>query len=914
MSFNALSRTAPLLLVAAALALPTPAAAQDANPADNEAFLRGLAEMGLDGLILKIAQAPPTNPEEAAGLRDALINAYLPVLKRQSMDAYFDGVRMLQRYQSNLLGEPANRNYWARPVWMADFARLMMFSALPEATQAGDFALLGFPDADQRKAVDLVAGDAFQQLARADDEQLRLAAILRAEPDFEIDYINTGRWQQLKDYSDLNIPFYRAWAVVYLLTQADDGPYFAARQQEGESPASARAKLVKRATLDLDKVQANADALNLQEDTRARVHLLRGLLAIEQSRYDEALKELGTAGTFGDAEPYTKLLVDLARAKALQKSGKEAETRQLLDDLAGREFARANPLTQVLIADRRFFIKYDQALRMNDPERQRPVISEAFQAYDELLSSDRLGEYKGPITAYVEQRYKDQVPPGLPADQLPPTLRFAKVRGLVEQAENLLADERLEEAKARQAEAIEACRAFLKTDDLPAGIRAQTKFYLGFMQLRAGQAGYALQTLVETAEEFPDQEWGEQAAQIAVVNLARPIYRAQPDNDAVKQLYERALKAAIEKYPSTELGRLSTYDLAAFYRETERYRDAVVAYGRVPRDHPAYVSAQYEKLACLGALWADAAAQERVALAQQIVPASRDFVDLAERALPDRSPEDQRRLREYMASAELLRASVLLETMNQPGDAAKVIEQVQRRFGQIESIKPRITGLNIRIYQKAGEYDKARQAILQYMQDEPEKAGPLAAGVLKSLIDQVEELSAAKAPPEQINRLADVAVELAEQVALPWAGRQADMDVDQQIAYRLIPADALLAANRPTEALERYEQIVQKFGQTARNNIDVIMGMAESQYRLKQYAPASVAFNRIIKFYHENGTAKDSTYWHAYMRVMQMVDAESQGKNTDIFLRLRNLKRANPDFGGEPYKSVLNALLEKNAP
>jgi hypothetical protein len=144
------------LIVSTVLAVAMPAAAQEGDTISDEAFLRGLSEMGLGDVVLEIAKNPPSDPMEAAGLRDALISAYLPTLKAQGgLPGFFQGVDMIIDYQKQLLNDDANKDYWARPVWMADFAQQMMFSALPEVQQAGDFALVGFPNANQRKIVDI---------------------------------------------------------------------------------------------------------------------------------------------------------------------------------------------------------------------------------------------------------------------------------------------------------------------------------------------------------------------------------------------------------------------------------------------------------------------------------------------------------------------------------------------------------------------------------------------------------------------------------------------------------------------------------------------------------------------------------------------------------------------------------------
>jgi len=907
-----LQRIGLALVALAVFAMPV-AAQDEAGPPSDEQFLRGLAEMGLGDLILQIAKDPPGNPEEAAGLRDALIASYLPSLyNNQGVESFFDGVQMIVDYQNKMLAAEANADYWARPIWMADFGQLMLNGALPLVNQAGDFTLVGFPTSTQQRAVDVIVGNAFAQLSRADDEQFRLSAILRADPEFAVKYVNTGHWAQLKQYVDLNIPYYRTWAIVYLLNQPDDSRYFAAQVKAGVEPNTARANLIKRATVDIEGVIGRSDALQLPDDNLARAHALLGHLSIEQGEYDEAITHLDKAASYDEALPYTHLLVGMTRAKALQKAGKTDETVAVIERLRETEAAMNDPFAQVMLADRLFYIRYDQAMTLNDPEKQRPILADAFGVYDELIASDRLGQYKAGIRSFIEERYVDQVPPGVPADKLPPSLRFAKVRGLFNDAQGLEGDA----MTAKYQEMIDAADEFLKSPDLSDAVKAQTMYYKGIAQLRTNQAGYALQTLIEVGEQFPESPFGQSAISIAVENIAKPLYANSPDNETIKRLYESALKVLIEKYPNTELAEVNTYFLAAFYRETEQYAKAVEAYTKVPRNHEAYVSAQYEKIACLGALWNDAPAGGAKAVqAQAVIPAVGDFVALADRAQAGLTGQRRQTVRQHAASALLLKATVLLESIDLPDDASRTIDQVEQSYPEIETIKPRILGLRIRVFQKRGEYDRAEQAILEYMRTNPDRAGPLALSVLKSLIDQIESLAAEESPDQaQITKLADVAVNLAENVVLPWADRQADVDEDQRLAYELIPAQAELAAGRRDAALKRFESIISKFGKKASTNIDVISGQAEASYQLDQYGKASRIFNRIIRHYQETGTAKDSNYWHSYMRVMQMVDAQSQGKNADIYLKIRNAERANPDLGGEPYKSTLRSLIDKHAP
>ena len=377
---------------------------------------------------------------------------------------------------------------------------------------------------------------------------------------------------------------------------------------------------------------------------------------------------------------------------------------------------------------------------------------------------------------------------------------------------------------------------------------------------------------------------GEQAIGIAVVTLGKPLYAHGKDNPTIQKLYVTALKVLLDKYPNTKLARLSTYDYAAYLRERDEYQQAVKAYDKVPENHPAYLSARYERLACLGAIWAQAPVEQKAVLATSLLRGVDDFNRLVSARLSRLSPARKKEIREDLANALLLNASVYIETTHQPRKAQKVIDEVTRRFSDLTELTPRITGLKIRIFQKQNKYDQAEAALKQYMRQAPTKAGPLALGVLQSLNTEIRDAAESGASPAQLAKRAQVAVNLADSIVMPWVRTQKHTP-QKMIAYELMPAQSLLAAQEYKQALQRFNSIVKTEGKVATKNVDVLQGQAESLFGLKRYAQAGQIYAKLIRDRQNRPVPLyDRVYWNAQMRFYQMMDAQAGDKpNSDIY-------------------------------
>ncbi len=903
-------RCGPLWIIAAAClcTLAPHAAAQTDDPAPE--LIRALVSNGMPEAAQALLQNPPQEPRLAEQVRDGLAEAYLPSL-RGNPDAFIRAIGDLVDYQQQMYDSPQARDHWARPKWGADLAQELIISVAPEMYLAGAFCTLGVPNEPQRRVVDLIAAEALDLCNQSENEYFDLQSTVRTREDFVSEFINTGRWDQLQQYVDLNIPYNRAWAIVYLLSQDNDGPWFADKPDKDV----ARQGLIRQADTDLETAMRRARSMGLPADTLARIEMLQAHMAIYRTDYDQARQLAEQAAGRGAARPYTRFLARLAVAKAMHLAGLTDAAAGLLRTLGDHPAAAANPLRPVLVADRQYLILYDRAMAAGASDQKQQLIGEAFSVYVDLLNSDAIAQqWRGAVQQFIEDRYNRQVPPGIDASEMPGPVQLAAITSTFQAGERLRQQNQTEQANARYAEVVSMAETLLDREGLGAATEAEAMFYRGYAQLRSNQAGFAAQSLIELADRFPDRQRGEQAIQVALVSILQPLYDRQPDNATVQRLLINAYQTLFEKYPTIDLAALASYDYAAFLRQSERYADAVEAYARVPEGHEAYLNAQYERLACLGVLWQEATEAASVGeYAGRIVSAARTFIAAAEPQL-DRLPPDRRdTIRRFLASARLLRISVQLETFNQTDQATQELREVREKYGDLEPIQSRLQSATIRVLQKQGKFDEAEAQLRQYMQREPEKAGQLALQVLQSINQQIKAMD--KDDP-QVAVLAEVASNLARSIILPWA-RQQDFSVEQMIAYELMPARSLMAAGRWEPALQQFQGLIEQHGEAARNKIEVVEGMAECHFQLGTFAEASMRFNKLIAFLQQQGDY-NNTYWNAQTRATQIMDraAERDNKipNTRIFRRVRQLANRQPDLGGEPYAAELLRLQNKHAP
>jgi len=936
----------PAAIAAAVLFAGAPARGQG-DPSNANEFVRGLSELGLDGVVMRLLEDPPDNPERAKELRDALAAGWVP-RQATTSERFLDAVERVIQLDKNL---PRPEGvHWAEPIWDADLAQTLLFSALPGLQEAGDFVMFGVPSRGQSRATAKVAETAYRRLNRAEDTFVGIQLQLRRQRDFVNEYVNTGRWDRLTRYMNLNVPYYRAWAAGYLLAEGPEGPYFA-----GEEDAQRRyTRLLNGVSRDVASLVEDRDNLGLHDDNLARLDILAATLAVERGEPDAAVVAAERADDHEQARPYSRFLAKLAQAKALQAAGETDKAAQLVDALADDQYTRENPYRMVLVADRRFLLIFSDAEAMDEARAKAERLADAFEVYDRLLKSEPMAPWAGPMRTFVESRYERQVPAWAEGELLPPTVRFAGVRRDIVQAERL---------RVRDAEAAAALyrRVFEETDAMLEGedlgyepeFESTLRYFQGLALYRLEEYGPAADQLLVVADKFPDLPRGEESIRFAYGSIVRPLYVKARDHEAWITRMSTAFKLVIEKYPNIPLAERARYHRAAFFREQGRHVAAIKAYLTIERGHPNYFAARYEELVSRANLWNDPPAPledgeeengeggavapegdgvgeggeaDEAALAREarrlggadaVIEAASTFIELANGRIESSDPDVPENIGEMVANAYLIRAQVLLRDRNDPEAAERDLDAVAERFGDVEGVRNRITQTRIRALQEQGKYVEAERRLRGYMEQEPDRAAPLAAGVLGGLVREAERRAGRGG---ELGPIVDAAVKLADSLVLPWA-RQQPFTVPQKLAFEIMPARALVIAERWQAALDRFDSIIERYDKAetkpASSNLDVVLGRAKAQYHLEDYRTAYKGFEKVFEALGNEGPtggAMPPEFWESVLFMAETQDQWADGENRKIYSWLEGLNRKYDGLGPAPYEDRLADLRQKHRP
>lgn len=914
-----------------AVALAGPICQAQLTELDEASFIRGLAERQLDSLVDELAQNPPDDVEEAGALLGAMVSEYLAVSPdAETWDRRFTQVQQL--YQRMTENAPADAH---QPVLIAGrYAQALLFVALPSRQRADLFVPFGMATPDQRRAAAQLAAEAHDAVTTGLDQWAGLPRRLRVRRDFVSDYVNTGIWSNLQEVTARDLPYYRAWAIAYLAQpELADQPAVQRIMPDGARRSQLLDLAAKDANFLIDRyVDENSMLL---DEAQALMLLMGGQIKLLNGQADQAVALFLRAAEMEDAETATRFTARVAVASAHAGSDDQAQALSVLDQLRHDPFAQSNPLYQILLTDVQVKMIRARAAKADGDDRQQLVL-ESYEPYMQLLSGDRVdAQYKPAVEQFLFDRWSGEVVEGVDIGTLPPMVQFAVGKQALTAGQSLMQADDQAEARQRFAKAVSVLEPLAQRDDLSAEMAAQVGYSLGAAQYFGAtnprQQLDAVTTFVELAKAHPDQPEAAQAINVAV-SLGAQIYQRVKQAQGLSQQaiaaaagpYEQALRVLIDQYSVGELAdlaRQSTYSLAALLREQERYEQAIDAYERVPDNHPYYVEAQYEKLVCLGAMWAEAEPATRSAMAQRVLLAYRQFDDQVSRALRQTTDAQRReRLARYQHLAMLTKADVLIESANQPRQAMTLLDEIPDAFS---SQKMR---LRIRAYQRLGEYEQASQLIDQFMTRQPDVAGPLVIGVLKSMNSQI---AAAREENDQqaARQLGQVAAQMLDKL-LDWAADQPDLQNDPQkkLAFEVMVGQVQLAAGDYDEAAETFSQLYRT--DAGRQNLQVVQGLAEARYQLadrldkgdgsdqaveQAYRSSADLFSAIIRNYQEHSRTKDRDYWQAQMRIHQMMDATGVPSRS-IYASINRMQRSEPELGGEPFRSVLQSLLLKHAP
>lgn len=890
---------------------------------DDERFIRGLRERGhtelaeyflenfkTDDPLLRLSLLAETQKMRATD------EAFTT---EQRQKAYLD---VLATYRQLLAeAEKAPELHWKLPLWRTDMAEYALGTVLSgRFVYADSFVEFGSPTLEQQRMFAELVSEAAVVMDKAHLEMFTLLGELPRREDFVLEFENTGLWKlMVEEYQELRLPFYKslAWYYASLLPE----PPKAADLAETEA---ALTRLLSGETLSGGGAVA-----------------ARGLLARVQAklgRHEEADKNFEQAASDTAASPFDLFIIQLARASSLAAQSKNAEALAVLDEASQLPVAVESPLLLVMAYDARFRVTKDTG------------------EYQKLFALDAVSSRRAAIEAYVNRRFVERSEAAGGDVEGKSTLEvLALVDAQIQQA----AQSEDPKAKAEKQEAAaRLLKALLDRGGLEPAVESKVRFQTGFVEYQRKAMPQAITAWLDLVDKLPDQPEARGAA-VNSFKVANALYQQNKSSPTVVPLMERATIALLQRFPDADMGggqtaELHWYTLGAFYRQQERWEEAVRAYGEVKPDHPFHANALYEKLECRFIVWSAGGAADGGANRDQMLREAEAFVTESQRCLGaiDAAPAERRdAMKQMHANSKLIQAQALAAWAMLPppnatageqsrhadpliGKAVALLEGFEDQYREFPGMIGAMRQQRVNLLILQGKVPEATREVEKLIGESPDQSGPLVQGVLDLLNRQVAELQRTQPNSERIAQFQQVGGKLAADL-LAWAKNQDDLKNDpaKLLYFEDVYGRQLVAAGQCDPAIAVYEALrARPFGKkadgeplTGADKIDVLLGLARAYQCSKTaeaYEKALPLLNKIINLAPDK---KSDYFWGAWVTRLQILDAQydaaedpasvAQQRVNNIFLAVGQLqKTTDPNLGGPKFKQELMRLRNKNQP
>ncbi len=570
---------------------------------------------------------------------------------------------------------------------------------------------------------------------------------------------------------------------------------------------------------------------------------------------------------------------------------------------------------------------------------------QAYQPYITLLNDEQLGQQAQALRNYIYRRWQRTIP----EDQLassPAVVRLgiaqmARMEGqrLAQQAQQAKQDIP-QEAIKKLKRAAQLCQSLQQSEDLPQSVRAEAMFNQAVAQywMNPNQMGNRLaaaELFTNLASQMETYSRADEAMANAI-SLLHGMYQIPNHPPQVDKAYRHAAEVLFQKYPQSKTADNERLYYAFHVLEQDgQYAEAAKMLAAIPDYHPDYFEAQRERLHAMYQVYLKAEAEEKQPQAQRVTTAAKQLQTETADALAKGDRIDT--ARRARGGARLVLAKMAAADGN-VDQSLSLLEDFEQTFsGETDLIRDaqtqRILALIDVAQQKQAEamaaaQDAQRSALSkdaeQIMQRAVAQAKQMmeqypadAAGVIDQVLTQLEQQIDAKrtqaaeaaqrqraALLESADQMANVAAELANTL-VKWAQQQ-NYDDKQMLPYRLIQAQSLRLAAKPGEAAQVLEPFMKQFGQDATlitEYANALFAQGDKDNLIK----AAHLYDKLI-------TGLQPPYpdiwWNAWMHRLQINDRLGQATG-DIALRIRQLKRTDPNLGGPPYKQELQRLQDK---
>jgi hypothetical protein len=892
-----LHRLRPSLLLAAVAAMWVPApfatAQSQSRKLDDARFIQGLREKGLkDLLVFYLQKFPPQDP---------VIKLEI-LVEQQKLNFEDESLSGDKRAEATLaavaayreLFKAAPKTHWKLPLWKTDFAAYVIRVVLPARyTNAAEFVEFGVPTGEQRQAFDQLVAEIHQATEQAADEMFFMMGDLPRQPNFVTDFENTGLWDRIKtDYADLQVPYYRAWAIHYAtLMSKPQGNGVEARDLLRRVPAQ-ELNAAGAAELNnlLGRIQL-ALALKSGADPGGKAKS-KGDPADAVGAAIDALKAVASSR---DAGPLDRFTATLAVTRGLQASQRHKDAIDLLDEARKSELVQGSPMFMILCYDRQFQITGDTGV------------------YARLFEESSIKSVRDQVQTYVARRLSSDPKKPEELKTEPPLVVLGHVDGMLERAASA---EKTEDKTRALADAVTVLTDLLARADLPKDVRAKSLFKVGVAEFQRGQPQAAAAHWIKLADEHADMPEGENAANNAFL-ISRQLFTDNPKSAPVIQLFDQAQQALLAKYAASGNNKQHWYTRGGFLLGQKRYADAVEALKNVDPAHPFHADSIYEIAIARHGQWLEGPADKKTALAKAALPAVEEGIKALQGAASGASTERATSLTEKLGDAVMMKAELLAEGLAQPPQAAAVLKDFDQQFAQFPKLLALKRPLAVSILVAQGMIKEANAEIDKFRAERPDQAGPLIKSVLDKLSRIIED-HRAKNESQQAMELSAISVGLAQSLH-DWAKTQkAYATPETLLPFDLILADQMLVAGQTDKAADYYDRLVKQPG--GATNLNILYGKTKADLAAKRYEAALNTADQIAS------NLKDQTnpiYWHSWLLALQALDglagqapspAEASKISRSIFTSVAKLRNQNKDMGGESFKAGFEALSVKHQP
>jgi len=911
--------TAGLLAAAMTVGGVGPAWGQ-ADALDPSTLIDGLSREGMTELLLRLTETEPSDDPvvnrrlRIAQLQATYRNTGLPIDERES--AYREALDATR----SLIEEFPDHEQ--RPIWQTDLAEMLLVDGLRRFEREAElFAAYGVASDAQRQAVYDAAAEAFEDMAQAELRWFELEGALPREADHVRTRVNTGLWDRMMiEYAGRRTPYYLAQAAVNLALAPDDHPYFAglgesgdpALREQASTPVAERERLRRLA---LERVRRFVEDGADESGIRDEATVIAGRALVGLGEHGDAQRLAGEVME-RSAASRAGLEAALVSAKALVGQGETGRARSTLDALAERDRVQDRLLWRVLVTDAEHRALLAEAGGTAAGE------AAAYEPYLDLLAGVTDEGVAAGLRAFIYERWADRLADTRALDAVPAVVRMGVGELLRQRGQAAAAEARrsgnaaaLREAEEQLQRSIEINRTLVGSD---AGerVRATAGFNLGLAMVAmapndpamlADAAGAMLEA-AEAGAALPVV--GERAVGIGV-ELARSLY-APPDGGPAmtgsEALYRRAAGVLFETYPTSEAADDERLSFAAgVLMPAGEYEEAIEQLDRVPTGHRDFFAAAAERLVAMTRLArglgdADAAggAWDRLAASAQRVANDVRSADGNEEGLDRARLEAEVAL--ARADARAGRVEAGLDRLSPPAREEALALMLRRGEVRVELLLG------------AERYDDASEAAVALLEQHGGAAAGAVDGVLTRVEERVEALRAEAAEalaPSRRAQLEERAMGMAESaVALSdglrrWAEGQG-FAPERVVAFDLAYARALRRAGRAGEAVGVLDALPEAF----LNDVSVISETADALREAggeENLAEAVELYDLLIGGL---GEPFPPEWWNAW--VGRLLIQEQRGDGSSVATRVRQLRFTDPNLGGEPYKSRLEALAARN--